>query len=202
MQIPYFGTATLTPTHCYVHTIIKCRLIILSFIIFSVNLYWYCQASSFEKDLYCSFQEVLSICQFFFGVSWLQGIQYSRNSYLAFSIVFFVIQNWSMNCGDEPTIILLPKHLRTVTDGKFKNLCNDTEPVKDCMHSELFKPITTNDTASLIRGMVKGQSQSRSILCGLCPLCCKWWNWAKGGWGLIKKLWVLLLMVVVEVKNW
>ncbi|XP_052844165.1 venom allergen 5-like isoform X1 [Drosophila gunungcola] len=77
----------------------------------------------------------------------------------------------------------------TGVDGEFQHLCNETEPVEDCKSSDQFKVVITNDTASYIRSMMKGKPQSRSVLCGFCALCCEWWDWAKGSWGLVQKTW-------------
>ncbi|XP_016982053.1 antigen 5 like allergen Cul n 1-like isoform X2 [Drosophila rhopaloa] len=66
----------------------------------------------------------------------------------------------------------------TGVDRKYQHLCNRTEPVENCSHSELFKGAVTNDTASLIRGMMHKKVQSRT--CWLCYSCCYWWNWAFG----------------------
>ncbi|XP_039154181.1 antigen 5 like allergen Cul n 1-like [Drosophila simulans] len=55
------------------------------------------------------------------------------------------------------------EYCTTGINGIFQNLCNDTEPVKDCLHSELFKTIITNDTTSLIRGMLNRQTQARAL---------------------------------------
>ncbi|EDX10914.1 GD14731 [Drosophila simulans] len=71
------------------------------------------------------------------------------------------------------------EYCTTGVNGKFQNLCNDTEPVKDCMHSKLFNAMTANDTTSLIRGMLNRQTQPRSF---------GWLsNWAKKVWGPVKK---------------
>ncbi|XP_037720328.1 antigen 5 like allergen Cul n 1-like [Drosophila subpulchrella] len=76
----------------------------------------------------------------------------------------------------------------TGVDGKFQYLCNVSEPVEDCRHSALFKEVITNDTASLIRGMMNQKVKSRT-LCVFCPLCCAWWNWASGTWSLVWNTW-------------
>nr|XP_016930869.2 antigen 5 like allergen Cul n 1-like isoform X1 [Drosophila suzukii] len=76
----------------------------------------------------------------------------------------------------------------TGVDGKFQHLCNVSEPVVDCKHSELFKAVISNDTASIIRGMMNKQVKSRT-LCGICSICCQWWDWAKGTWGLVTNTW-------------
>jgi len=76
----------------------------------------------------------------------------------------------------------------TGVDGSFQHLCNVSEPVVDCKHSELFKAVISNDTASIIRGMMNKQVKSRT-LCGICSICCQWWDWAKGTWGLVTNTW-------------
>ncbi|KAH8368614.1 hypothetical protein KR084_001232 [Drosophila pseudotakahashii] len=78
----------------------------------------------------------------------------------------------------------------TGVDGKFQHLCNESELVEDCNQSEQFKAVITSDTASIIRGMMNKQIHSRSsALCGVCSLCCDWWDWAANSWKLAKGTW-------------
>ncbi|XP_070071043.1 venom allergen-1-like [Drosophila takahashii] len=78
----------------------------------------------------------------------------------------------------------------TGVDGRFQHLCNETELVEDCKQSELFKAVITSDTASIIRGLMSKQIHSRSsALCGVCNLCCDWWDWAANSWKLAKGTW-------------
>nr|XP_044249872.1 antigen 5 like allergen Cul n 1-like [Drosophila takahashii] len=72
----------------------------------------------------------------------------------------------------------------TGVDGQFQHLCNEAEPVKDCKHSDLFKEVITNDTASILRGMMNKQVQSRT-LCVLCSTCCTVFNWVKNNWSTV-----------------
>uniref|UniRef100_A0A6P4EV98 Venom allergen 5-like n=1 Tax=Drosophila rhopaloa TaxID=1041015 RepID=A0A6P4EV98_DRORH len=85
------------------------------------------------------------------------------------------------------------KFCTTGVDGKFQHLCNESEPVQDCKSSDQFKVVITNDTASLIRAMMKNPSYSRSFICRYCSLCCKVWGWVKGGWGRLKQTWASIM---------
>ncbi|XP_041674296.1 antigen 5 like allergen Cul n 1-like [Drosophila eugracilis] len=66
----------------------------------------------------------------------------------------------------------------TGVDSRFQHLCNSKEPVENCKHSELFKPVLSNDTASLIRGMMNNKG-ARTFCSGHCPVCCKLWGMVK-----------------------
>ncbi|XP_026832180.1 uncharacterized protein LOC113563855 [Drosophila erecta] len=72
-------------------------------------------------------------------------------------------------------------HCATGINGKFQHLCNDKEPVTDCMHSDIFKTVVTKDTASLIKDMMNREMQPRTF---------GWlWNWKKKIWGWVKSIW-------------
>ncbi|KAI8041175.1 hypothetical protein M5D96_005429 [Drosophila gunungcola] len=60
----------------------------------------------------------------------------------------------------------------TGVDGKYQHLCNRTEPVENCKHSPMFNGTVPNNTASLIRAMMKKPVQPRVFW--------YWWNWLFG----------------------
>ncbi|XP_017111710.1 antigen 5 like allergen Cul n 1-like [Drosophila elegans] len=60
----------------------------------------------------------------------------------------------------------------TGVDAKYQHLCKRTEPVDNCKHSPKFNGTVPNNTASLIRAMMKKPVQPRTFW--------YWWKWLFG----------------------